>query len=148
SRIFILDDDGNEVPRGEIGEAVLGGDCIAAGYWSDEEATRASFTEMGWKSGDLGYVDEDGYLFIVDRKKDVIIAGGHNVYPLEMETVPSQHPAGAMCAVVGAPDEGKGEILVAGIVRSAGSAVTEAEIIHSCRENLAAYKAPRAVHFS
>src|SRR5690606_24502542 len=130
-----------------IGEVVIGGDCIAAGYWADEEATRESFTEMGWKSGDLGYVDEDGYLFIVDRKKDVIIAGGHNVYPLEIETLLYKHPAVAMCAVVGAPDESKGEIPVAVIVRSEGSAVTEAEIIHYCRENLAAYKAPRAVHF-
>jgi len=147
SRIFILDDDGNEVPQGEIGEVVIGGDCIAAGYWGDEEATRESFTEMGWKSGDLGYLDEDGYLFIVDRKKDVIIAGGHNVYPLEIETLLYKHPAVAMCAVVGAPDESKGEIPVAVIVRTEGSTATEAEIIHYCRENLAAYKAPRAVHF-
>lgn len=147
SRIYILDDAGKEVPSGEIGEVVIGGDCIAQGYWGDEEASRETFTELGWKSGDVGYVDEDGYLFIVDRKKDLIITGGHNIYPLEIENLLYKHPAVAMCAVVGVPDESKGEIPVAVIVRSKDSTVTETEIIQYCRENLAAYKAPRVVHF-
>jgi len=147
TRIYIIDDDGNEMPAGELGEVVIGGDCIASGYWGDEEATRETFTELGWKSGDIGYLDEDGYLFIVDRKKDLIIAGGHNVYPLEIETLLYKHQAVAMCAVVGAPDESKGEIPVAVIVKNKDDATTEAEIIQYCRENLAAYKAPRAVHF-
>ena len=147
SRISILDDDGNLVPQGEIGEVIILGDCVAQGYWQDEKATAEAFGNGGWKSGDLGYVDEDGYLFIVDRKKDVIIAGGHNVYPLEIEALLYKHPAVAICAVVGAPDESKGEIPVAVIVKAEGQDVSADEITRYCRENLAAYKAPRAIHF-
>lgn len=147
SRISIVDDEGNAVPQGEIGEVIISGDCVSQGYWMDEKATAEAFGNGGWKSGDLGYVDEDGYLFIVDRKKDVIIAGGHNVYPLEIEALLYKHPAVAMCAVVGAPDESKGEIPVAVIVRAEGQDATAEELIRYCRESLAAYKAPRAVHF-
>ncbi|AMS42578.1 MULTISPECIES: class I adenylate-forming enzyme family protein [Aminobacter] len=147
SRISIVDDEGNAVPQGQIGEVIISGDCVAQGYWMDEKASAEAFGNGGWKSGDLGYVDEDGYLFIVDRKKDVIIAGGHNVYPLEIEALLYKHPAVAMCAVVGAPDESKGEIPVAVIVKAEGQDATADELIRHCRESLAAYKAPRAVHF-
>lgn len=147
SRIRVVDDDGREVATGQIGEIIIGGDCVAAGYWQDEAATREAFTAEGWRSGDLGYVDEDGYLFIVDRKKDVIIAGGHNVYPLEVETVLYRHPAVAMCAVVGVPDPSKGEIPVAVVVLHPGSGAAAAELDAHCRENLAAYKVPRAIEF-
>lgn len=147
TRIYIIDDNGNQLPPGELGEVVIGGDCIAACYWGDANATRETFTELGWKSGDVGYVDENGYLFIVDRKKDVIITGGHNIYPLEIENVLYTHPAVAICAVVGVPDESKGEIPVAVIVKNPGTATSGQDIIQFCREHLAAYKAPRAVHF-
>jgi acyl-CoA synthetase (AMP-forming)/AMP-acid ligase II len=147
SRITVVDDDGRPVPAGEIGEIIIGGDCVAAGYWQDEKATKEAFSSEGWRSGDLGYVDADGYLFIVDRKKDVIIAGGHNIYPLEIETLLYRHPAVAMCAVVGVPDQSKGEIPVAVVVPVEGAAVTAAELQAYCRESLAAYKAPRAIHF-
>jgi long-chain acyl-CoA synthetase len=147
SRIVILDDDGNELPAGEIGEVIIGGDCVAKGYFGDPEATAEAFTPLGWKSGDLGYLDADGYLFIVDRKKDVIITGGHNIYPLEVESVLYRHPAVAMCAVVGAPDAEKGEIPVAVIVLAEGASATAEDIRAYCREHLAAYKAPRRVEF-
>jgi long-chain acyl-CoA synthetase len=147
SRISIVDDDGRRLPSGEVGEVIIEGDCVASGYWRDENATREAFTGDGWRSGDLGYVDEDGYLFIVDRKKDVIIAGGHNIYPLEVETLLYKHPAIAMCAVVGVPDERKGEIPVAVIVPASGSKVSAEDITAYCRQSLAAYKVPRAVHF-
>lgn len=147
SRITIVDDDGNPLPAGEIGEVIIGGDCVADGYWMDEKATDEAFSSEGWRSGDLGYLDEDGYLFIVDRKKDVIIAGGHNIYPLEIETLLYRHPGVAMCAVVGIPDASKGEIPVAAIVRTAGSKLDAAQVEAYCRENLAAYKVPRAIHF-
>lgn len=147
SRIHILGDDGGELPAGEIGEVVIGGDCVAKGYWGDPEATAEAFTPLGWKSGDLGYLDADGFLFIVDRKKDVIITGGHNIYPLEVESTLYRHPAVAMCAVVGAPDAQKGEIPVAVIVLAEGATVTEEEIRQYCRAELAAYKAPRRVEF-
>ena len=147
SRIAIMDDEGRRLQQGEIGEVIIEGDCIAKGYWHDEKATREAFFEGGWKSGDLGYLDEDGYLFIVDRKKDVIITGGHNIYPLEIETLLYQHPAVAMCAVVGIRDDSKGEIPVAVIVRSPDNSADEADIALYCREHLAAYKVPRAIHF-
>ncbi|WP_414472404.1 class I adenylate-forming enzyme family protein [Microvirga sp. M2] len=147
SRISIVDDEGRRLPQGEIGEVIIEGDCIAKGYWQDEKATREAFAQGGWKSGDLGYLDEDGYLFIVDRKKDVIITGGHNIYPLEIENLLYQHPAVAMCAVVGIRDDSKGEIPVAVIVRSGEHVADETEIALYCREHLAAYKVPRAIHF-
>ena len=147
SRIVIVDDDENELPVGEIGEVIIGGDCVAQGYFGDPEATAAAFGKLGWKSGDLGYVDEDGFLFIVDRKKDVIITGGHNIYPLEVESVLYRHPAVAMCAVVGAPDEEKGEIPVAVIVLAEGARATAEEIRAWCRQELSAYKAPRRIEF-
>ncbi len=145
SRIHIVDDSGQELAAGEIGEVVIGGDCVAQGYFGDEEATAASFDRLGWKSGDLGYVDEDGFLFIVDRKKDVIIAGGHNIYPLEVESVLYCHPAVAMCAVVGAPDAEKGEIPVAVVVLNQGMQAAPEALREWCRRELAAYKAPRRV---
>ena len=147
SRVTVVDDDGHEVPTGEIGEIIIGGDCVAAGYWEDEEATAEAFGPDGWRSGDLGYVDEDGYVFIVDRKKDVIIAGGHNIYPLEIETLLYKHAAIAMCAVVGIPDEAKGEVPVAVIVPADGSTATADELAAYCREHLAAYKVPRRFEF-
>jgi len=148
SRITIIDDDGRELPHGEIGEIVIGGDCVAAGYWNDAAATREAFTPLGWKSGDLGYLDADDYLFVIDRKKDVIIAGGHNIYPLEIETLLYTHPAVAVCAVVGMPDPAKGEVPVAVIVRSEeGQDLTAEQVEAFCRASLAAYKVPRAVHF-
>lgn len=147
SRITIVDDNDNEMPRGEIGEVIIGGDCVADGYYGDEAATALAFGPLGWKSGDLGFVDEDGFLFIVDRKKDVIITGGHNIYPLEVESVLYRHPAVAMCAVVSAPDDEKGEIPVAIIVLAEGVNASSEEIRTWCRQELAAYKAPRRVEF-
>jgi acyl-CoA synthetase (AMP-forming)/AMP-acid ligase II len=147
SRIHIVDDELNELKTDEVGEVIIGGDCVAEGYYNDEEATAEAFTPLGWRSGDLGRVDEDGFLFIVDRKKDVIFTGGHNIYPLEVESVLYRHPDVAMCAVVGAPDDEKGEIPVAVIVRTAGATASAEEIRKWCREHLAAYKAPRRVEF-
>lgn len=145
SRVTILDDDDNELPRGAVGEVIIGGDCIAQGYWDDPDATAAAFGPLGWRSGDLGYVDEDGFLFIVDRKKDLIIAGGHNIYPLEVESVLYCHPAVAMCAVVGMPDTEKGEIPVAVVVLDKDAAATPQELREWCRKELSAYKVPRRV---
>ncbi|WP_342363263.1 class I adenylate-forming enzyme family protein [Terrarubrum flagellatum] len=147
SRIAIVNDEGKPVPQGEVGEVVISGDCVSLGYWRDPEATAKSFTPAGWLSGDLGYLDEDGYLFIVDRKKDVIIAGGFNIYPLEVESVLYKHPDVAVCAVVGAADESKGEIPVAVVVRKKDANLDGPAVIAWCRENLSAYKAPRRVYF-
>ena len=98
TRIAIVDADNKELPAGEIGEVRISGDCVVPGYWRDPETNRRIFTDKGWLSGDLGYVDEDGYLFIVDRKKDVIISGGYNIFPLEVEDLLYQHASVAVCA--------------------------------------------------
>ncbi len=146
SRISIVNDDGVELPRGEIGEVRISGDTIGAGYWGDAETTAASFTPDGWLSGDLGYLDDDGYLFIVDRKKDVIISGGYNIYPLEVEDLLYQHPDIRICAVIGLPDKDKSEIPVAVAIPHPGHTLDAAEIIAYCRKNLSAYKSPRRVY--
>ena len=147
SRITIVDDDGNELPPDTVGEVIIGGDCVAQGYFADTEATMAAFGPLGWKSGDLGYLDRDGFLFIVDRKKDVIITGGHKIYPLEIESALYRNPAVAVCAIVGAPDPEKGEIPVAVIVPAEGANVSADEINLWCRQELAAYKVPRRIEF-
>ena len=147
SRILVLDDNDEPLSAGEIGEIIIGGDCIAKGYWNDDKATAEAFTPAGWRSGDLGYLDDDGYLFIVDRKKDVIIAGGHNIYPLEIETLLYRHPSVAICAVVGAPDASKGEVPVAVIVLGKTKSATADELNTWCRDQLAAYKVPRRFEF-
>ena len=147
SRITIVDEDGAPLPAGEVGEVVIGGDCVAKGYDGDPEATAAAFSPVGWASGDLGYLDLDGFLFVVDRKKDVIITGGHNIYPLEVETMLYRHGDVAICAVVGVPDDAKGQIPVAVIVRAEGATITEAALREWCHEQLSAYKVPRKVVF-
>jgi long-chain acyl-CoA synthetase len=147
AHIEILDDDGNPLPAGKIGEVRISGDTVASGYWNDPVASAKTFTPKGWISGDLGYLDDDGYLFIVDRKKDVIISGGHNIYPLEVENILYKHAAVGMCAVIGVPDEAKGEIPAAIIVVKDGQKAAGKDIIEFCRANLSAYKSPRAVYF-
>lgn len=143
TRISIVDEAGAPLQSGEIGEVRVKGDIVGAGYWGDEETTAASFSEAGWLSGDIGYLDEDGYLFIVDRKKDVIIAGGYNIYPLEVEDLLFRHPDVGVCAVIGLPDSVKGEIPAAVLIPRAGRSLDPAGLLAFCRENLAAYKVPR-----
>ena len=143
--ITILDDDGQPVGKGQVGEVCVDGDTVGSGYWGDAETSSSAFTPAGWLSGDIGRLDEDGYLYIMDRKKDLIISGGFNIYPIEVENLLYAHPAVAMCAVVGLPDPIKGEIAVAVIQPKAGSRTTEDEFIAYCRDKVSAYKAPRRV---
>jgi long-chain acyl-CoA synthetase len=145
SRVLIVDDRGAPLPTGEVGEVVIGGDCVARGYADDPEATARSFGPDGWRSGDLGYLDADGFLFVVDRKKDVIITGGHNIYPLEVESTLYQHGGVSICAVVPEPDETKGEIPVAVVVPFDEDPVSAEALMDYCREHLAAYKVPRRI---
>ena len=114
--IKIVDDNGIELPSGQIGEVVIQGDTIGKGYWNDPQNTAISFKSDGWYSGDLGYLDDDGYLYIKDRKKDVIICGGSNIFPIEVEDVLYTLPDVSIAAVVGVPDELKGEIPKAYII--------------------------------
>ena len=143
TRIAIVDEAGTPLPPGQTGEVRVSGDIVGAGYWGDAEATAASFSEAGWLSGDIGYLDEDGYLFIIDRKKDVIIAGGYNIYPLEVEDLLFRHPDVGVCAVIGVPDPVKGEVPAAVLIPRAGGSIDALALLSFCRENLAAYKVPR-----
>lgn len=145
--IKIVDDNGNEVPPGQVGEVVIQGDTIGKGYWDDPNTTSISFKSDGWYSGDLGYLDEAGYLYIKDRKKDVIICGGSNIFPIEVEDVLYTLPDVSIAAVVGVPDELKGEIPKAYIVLKNDAQITGDEVIAYCRQNLSAYKIPRLVEF-
>lgn len=136
-----------EVPAGELGEVIIKGPQVMKGYWNMPEET-ANTLRDGWLyTGDIAKVDEDGYLYIVDRKKDLIIAGGFNIYPRDIEEVLYEHSAVQEAVVIGVPDSYRGETVKAVIVLKAGKTATEEEIIQYCRQNLAAYKVPRRVEF-
>ncbi|MGH2799385.1 MAG: long-chain-fatty-acid--CoA ligase [Thermoleophilaceae bacterium] len=142
------DDDGNEVPQGEVGEIVIRGHNVMKGYWGRPEATEEAITEDGWfRTGDMAKLDEDGYFFIVDRKKDLIIRGGYNVYPREIEEVLYEHPAIQEAAVLGVPDESLGEEVGAAVVLKKGESLDADEIKAYVKEQVAAYKYPRRVWF-
>ena len=144
----LVDDDRNDVPQGEIGEIVIRGHNIMKGYWDRPEATAESISDDGWfHSGDMGKVDEDGYFFIVDRKKELIIRGGYNVYPREVEEVLYEHPAVQEAAVVGVPDEALGEEVGAAVVLCQGSQADAEELKTYVKEQVAAYKYPRKLWF-
>ncbi|HEY1274111.1 MAG TPA: long-chain fatty acid--CoA ligase [Thermoleophilaceae bacterium] len=144
----LVDDDGRDVPQGEVGEIVIRGHNIMKGYWERPEATAEAITGDGWfHSGDMARVDEDGYFFIVDRKKDLIIRGGYNVYPREVEEVLYEHPAVQEAAVVGVPDEHLGEEVGAAVTLKKGEHVTEEELRAYVKEQVASYKYPRRIWF-
>ena len=144
----VWDDDGNEVPQGEVGEIVIRGHNIMKGYWNREDANKEAITEDGWfRSGDMAKVDEDGYFFIVDRKKDLIIRGGYNVYPREIEEVLYEHPAIQEAAVVGVPHDELGEEVGAAVVLKQGESLDADELKSYVKEQVAAYKYPRKVWF-
>jgi long-chain acyl-CoA synthetase len=135
------------VPAGERGEVVVRGPNVMKGYHNRPDAT-ADALRGGWfRTGDIGQFDEDGYLAIVDRKKDMILRGGFNVYPREIEEVLMTHPSVALCAVVGVPDERLGEEVKAFVVRRAGATVSEEELVAWSREEMASFKYPRHVEF-
>lgn len=135
-----------DMPTGEVGEIWLRGPQVMKGYWKMPEATAESIVDGGWfRSGDAGYLDADGYLYIHDRVKDMIVSGGENVYPAEVENVLMSHPAVADVAVIGVPHEKWGETAKAIVVRTAGVEVTEQEIIDFSRERLAKFKCPTSV---
>ena len=147
NEIRIVDDDGNEVPVGAVGEVTIRAEQVMQGYWQDEAATAATM-RGGWiYSGDYGQMDEDGYLYIVGRKKDVIISGGENIYPREIEEVLNAHPAIREVAVVGAPDEKWGEAVTAVVVLNEGDVLTENDVIEYCKQHLASFKKPKSVEF-
>jgi long-chain acyl-CoA synthetase len=145
--VKIVDEAGNEVPRGEMGELICRGANIMVGYWHQPEAT-AEALQDGWlHTGDLATMDDDGYIAIVDRKKDMINVSGFNVYPREVEEVLFRHPAVADAAVVQYPDPYQGESVMAFVVLKQDAAATEDEIIEFCRSQIAVFKSPRRIVF-
>lgn len=145
-KIFRPDSD-EEVMTGDVGEICCAGPQTFKGYWNNREATEAVIRNGYYRSGDLGRVDEDGFLYVVDRLKDMIISGSENIYPAELEQVIKNHPGVAEVAVVGKPDAKWGEIPVALIVKRPEAVVSEQEIVELCRKNLASYKCIREVRF-
>ena len=146
--IKLLDDDGHEVSIGEAGEICVKGPQVMSGYWNQPEANASAFTADGYfRTGDVGQFDERGFLKIVDRKKDMVIVSGFNVYPNDVEAVASGCPGVAECACVGVPDEKSGEAVKLFVVRMPGATVTEAEVITHCRTGMTGYKLPRIVRF-
>lgn len=136
-----------EADIGEVGEIAVKGPQVMKGYWNNPEETENVLRDGWFYTGDMGYMDEEGYFYIVDRKKDMIIAGGYNIYPREVEEVLFEHPAIQEVAVVGVPDPYRGETVKAFVVVKEGKQVTEDELNSFCRENLAAYKVPRSYEY-
>jgi long-chain acyl-CoA synthetase len=146
SELRILDAQGGELPPGEIGEIVVRSPGVMRGYWRAPEPTAEALRDGWLHTGDVGYMDAEGYLYVVDRKKDLIIRGGFNVYPRDVEDALLEHPAVGMAAVVGRPDARHGEEVVA-FVSLRGDARLEAEeLVAWARERIGGYKYPREVH--
>jgi long-chain acyl-CoA synthetase len=145
--VRILGDEGEELPPGEIGEIVTSGPQVVSGYWNKPEETERAIPGGALHTGDVGYMDADGWFYIVDRKKDQINAGGYKVWPREVEDVLYEHEAVREAAVVGVPDEYRGETVKAYVSLRPGRTADEAELIAFCRERMAAYKYPRQVEF-
>ena len=148
SCVRIVDEDMNDVAVGDVGELVVQGDQVTMGYWGNPDATADAFAGGWFHSGDLAKWDGAGNCYIVDRKKDMIITGGENVYSREVEEVLYKHPAVAEAAIVGVPDVNWGENVVAVVQKRTGTDVTETELIAFCKDNLASYKKPKRVVFA
>lgn len=143
----IVGEDGADLPAGDVGELLIAGPQVATGYWGQPEATATAFPGGELRTGDVGFMDADGWFYLVDRKKDMIIAAGYKVWPREVEDVLYGHAAVREAAVVGVPDEYRGETVHAFVSLQPGATVTENELIAFCRSQMAAYKYPRAVFF-
>ena len=145
TEIRIVDDAGNEVPRGDTGELLIRGPNVTPGYWNRPEATEAAFVDGFLKTGDAARMDGEGFVYIVDRWKDMYISGGENVYPAEVESVIYRLPQIAEAAVIGVPDKRWGEVGMAIVVLKPGESLTERELISHCLANLARFKVPASV---
>lgn len=145
--VFVTAEDGSELPAGEIGEIRIRSRAVIKGYYQNAADTASEFVDGAWKSGDLGYIDEDGFLYIVDRRKDMIITGGFNVYAVEVEAALSSHPAVLQSAVVGVPHPDWGEAVHAEVVLRPDAEVSEMELIAHVKAKLGSHKAPKSVNF-
>jgi len=147
AELRILDVNGAQLPSGAVGEIVVRSPQIMKGYWNLPEATAVTIVDGWLHTGDAGYVDDDGYVYVHDRVKDMIISGGENIYPAEVESAVYGHPAVADVAVIGVPDDRWGEAVKAIVVVKPSASATAEELIAYCRERIAHYKAPRSIDF-
>jgi long-chain acyl-CoA synthetase len=145
--VTVRREDGTPCEVGEVGEVVARGPNFMAGYWNKPEETQAALRDGWYWSQDLGYLDDDGYLFLVDRAKDMIISGGENVYSIEVEDALMSHPGVLECAVIGVPDDKWGERVHAAIVCKPGQSVEADELVAHCKERIAGFKTPRSIEF-
>ncbi|KAK1961220.1 AMP-binding enzyme [Colletotrichum sublineola] len=144
--IRVVDERDKDVPVGARGEIILSGPSVTPGYWNRPEENVGAFTRDGWfRTGDIGRVDEDGYVFLIDRRKNVFISGGENVYPAEVEAAMAEHPGVVDVAVIGVPDQLWGEAGRAFIIASPGLQLTHADMVEHCRSRIARYKVPREI---
>jgi long-chain acyl-CoA synthetase len=143
----IVDEMGQDLPRGRKGEVLAQGPQVFTGYHNAPELTQAAFVDGWYRTGDVGYLDENGFLFLVDRLKDIIKTAGYTVYPAEVEATLAEHPAVAMSAVVGLAHEGVGEVVQAFVVLKPGGIATARELIAHCKARLASHKCPRRIEF-
>jgi len=146
--VQVVDASGNEVPVGQVGELVARGANVTRGYWDNPKETKLAFRHGQFRTGDLGYQDDGGYFYILDRLKDMIVTGGENVYSGEVEAVIYEHPAVREAAVFGIPDQKWGELVAASVVLKPNQTLTAPELIAHCRRSLANYKIPRRIEFS
>ena len=145
--IRVVDSAGKEVAAGEVGEIVTRSPQNMLGYWNQPEATRRAIRQDWFHTGDAGYLDKDGYIYIYDRVKDMIISGGENIYPAEVESALFGHPAVADVAVIGVPDDKWGEAVKAIVVKKPATQVTPEELTAFARQRIAGYKVPRSIDF-
>jgi long-chain acyl-CoA synthetase len=150
-KILDIENGTTELPRGEDGEIAICGPQVMKGYWNRPEETDNVFREIDgnqyFLTGDIGHVDEEGYILVTDRKKDLVIVGGFNVYPRDVEDILFQHPKVELAAVIGAPDEKSGEVVKAFVQLKPGETATEEEILEFCQEKMAGYKRPKKIEF-
>jgi acyl-CoA synthetase (AMP-forming)/AMP-acid ligase II len=143
--LSIQDAEGRLLPAGEIGEVCAQGGNLLDGYWNDPQATADAFRDGWYRTGDVGYLDDEGYLFLVDRLKDMIVTGGENVYSVEVESVMARHPSVAQVAVIGIPHEKWGEVVHAVVVPKSGETLDQDELIAYARLHLTGFKVPKSV---
>jgi long-chain acyl-CoA synthetase len=150
-KILDIDTGSSELSQGEDGEIAICGPQVMQGYWNKPEENEKVFRLIGGKryflTGDIGHIDEDGYILITDRKKDMVLVGGFNVYPRDVEDILFQHPKVGLAAVVGVPNAKSGEVVKAYIQLKPGETASEQEILEFCRENMAGYKRPKIIEF-
>ena len=145
--VRIWSESGVDLPTGEIGEIVVSGPQVISGYWQRPEESAHAIIDGYLRTGDVGYIDADGWVFLVDRQKDLIVASGYKIWPGDVERVLYGHPDVVETAVVGVPDEYRGETVRAYVVRRHGATLSATELIDYCREQMAAYRYPRQVVF-